>query len=111
MYVVIKDHDPAKAEAIQTSASNEWDFEDWYSAKDDDVDKGIEMSATGQANLCGGEGEQEFSERLCNAIWEANGKYCEVEVTCTYMESLPHEDYSFDEEDYARWQAEKIKVQ
>ena len=50
--------------------------------------------------LCGGETDQQFAERLTRAIWIANGGSCEIEVNATYLEDLPHEDFSFDESDY-----------
>ncbi|OGW81648.1 MAG: hypothetical protein A3G33_08315 [Omnitrophica bacterium RIFCSPLOWO2_12_FULL_44_17] len=53
---------------------------------------------SGQNNLCGGESEEEFAERVANAVWKANGVYCGVEVKATYMEELPYETYSFGKE-------------
>jgi hypothetical protein len=113
MYVVIHGYDPAKAGAIQEACNGEWDFgDDWYCMKGDGgEDHGEEMSATGQGNLCAGESEDAFARRVRDAIWTANGKFCDIEVCCTYMENLPHEDYAFDEDDYSRWQEEKAKVQ
>ncbi len=41
------------------------------------------------------------------AIWKANGAYCEVSVDATYMESLPYETHSLDEDDYKRLMEKK----
>jgi len=65
-----------------------------------EVDK--KLSAYGEGLLGGGETEREFTERLSVAIWRANGAYCEVSVNATYLEELPSETYSLDEDDYAR---------
>lgn len=89
MQVVVHDYDPKKKEAIQLACSEEWEFEDFYSDSSD-----TEMEATGQSNLCGGESEEEFRDRLCHAIWKANDAYCEVIVNATYLEALPYETYT-----------------
>jgi len=81
---------------ISEAADEHWNFEDWSSYNK-------EISAHGQSNLCGGETEEEFAQRLTESIWKANGKFCEVEVIATYLEDLPHENYLFDEEDYQRF--------
>ena len=96
MSVSIEGFDPAKADEIKHSAEAEWPFEDWYTHENKN------MSASGQSNLCGGESEQEFSERLTKAIWKANGGFCKVEVCATCLEDLPHETYSFDQDDYEK---------
>ena len=60
------------------------------------------LTASADDQLCGGETERQFAERLAKAIWTANGGPCEVEVRATYLEDPPHEEYSFDESDYER---------
>ena len=81
--------------AIQEAAGHEWPFDDWYGR-----DGTLEASAAG--DLCGGESEEEFTERLSVAVWKANGAYCEVTVDATCLESLPYETHCLDEADYAR---------
>jgi hypothetical protein len=96
MTVEIAGHDPARKGAIQLAATAEWPFEnDW-------IDNGDRMQASGDGQLCGGETEEEFTERLSLAVWRANGAFCEVVVDATYMEELPHETHCLDENDYAR---------
>ena len=56
--------------------------------------------ATAEGNLCGGENEHEFADRLARAIWKANGGYCYVAVRATNLENMPYETYSYDEDDY-----------
>ena len=95
MNVTISSHAPEHAEAIREAATNEWPFEEWINADD-------QIYAYAEDNLCGGETEEQFSERLTGAIWRANGAYCEVSVDATYLESLPYETHSLDEDDYDR---------
>ncbi len=90
---------PDRVDAIKEAAAEQWSFEDWHAV--DDPDNPSSFGSTGRDNLCGGEGEEEFAERLVRAIWKANGGYCEVEVKATYLEALPYEVYSFDEEAFA----------
>ena len=95
MSVEVAGHDPAKVAQIEEAAEGEWPFDDWY-------DSGENLTASAQANLSGGEGEEEFADRLAVAIWRANGGYCRVSVDATYLENLPYETHALDEEDYAR---------
>ena len=95
MYVRITGHDPDRAEAIKIAAQAEWNFEEWLEYPE-------ELSANADGKLCGGEGEEEFSNRLAGAVMKANGKACEVDVCCTSLEDLPHENYCYDAEDYEK---------
>ncbi len=95
MGVEITGHRPDKADAIRDAATNEWEFADWY-------DQDGKLTASAEGSLCGGETEEEFTERLSMAIWQANGAYCEVTVNATYLESLPYETHCLDEDDYTR---------
>ena len=95
MSVEVSEHDPAKMAQIQEAAEGEWPFDDWF-------DSGENLTASGQANLSGGETEEEFTERLSLAIWRANGGYCRVSVDATYLENLPYETHELEESDYAR---------
>lgn len=97
MSVEISGHDPERADAIRAAAAGQWGFNDadWYA-----VD-GM-LTASAQGSLCGGESEEQFTERITTAIWQANGAYCEVTIDATYLESLPYETHCLDEADYAR---------
>ena len=95
MSVEISGYRPENVQAIQKAAEHEWPFKDWY-------DRDEAITAAAEANLCGGESEQEFTERLSMAIWRANGAYCKVTVTATYLENRPYETHCLGEDDYAR---------
>jgi hypothetical protein len=95
MHVEIKNFNPLKKEWIQTAADGEWEFEGWW----EDPNNGAFMSATGDDVLTGGEGDDEFAQRLSMAVWKANGGFCKVMVVSTYMENLPCEAFELTEED------------
>jgi hypothetical protein len=95
MSVEITGYSPEKADAIRDAANEEWAFDDWN--KRDNT-----LTASGRESLCGGETEEQFTERLSLAIWRANGAYCSVTVDATYLESLPYETHCLNEADYAR---------
>jgi len=61
------------------------------------------LRATARDNLCGGESEEEFADRLAGTIWKANGAYCEVTVYATYLESLPCETHVCGKSHYEKW--------
>ncbi len=95
MAVEIRGYKPARREAIKEAAAAEWPFVDW-----DEYEGALRCDAESQ--LCGGETEEQFTERLSTAVWRANGVYCEVIVSATYLEELPCDIHSLDEGDYAR---------
>ena len=98
MHLRVYGANPDRVDAIKQAAAEEWPFEDWYPLVHPSDPRSFFSS--GQDNLCGGENDNEFATRLARAIWEANGGYCEVEVQATYLENLPCESYSFDEDEY-----------
>ena len=95
MFVTISGINPDRTEAVQQAAGGEWPFDDWYESD------GV-LTSDGDSQLGGGESDDEFSQRLVKAIWAANGGFCEVEVSSTYLDDLPYESFCFDESDYAR---------
>ena len=95
MYLQVAQIKPKRRKAIKKAAEQNWPF-DWF------TDSPTLLEGMGESSLCGGEGEHEFAERLARAIWQAQGGYCEVIVTATYLENPPHEDFAFDEEDWLR---------
>lgn len=99
MNVEISGHDADKTAAIKDAATREWEFNDW------DVYDG-KLTANADGSLCGGETEKQFAERLSVAVWAANGKFCNVSIDATYLENLPCETYSLDEDDFERLKAE-----
>ena len=60
------------------------------------------LQASAQDTLGGGESEEQFTERLSVAIWRANGSFCELVVSATYLENLPYETHTLNQEDYDR---------
>jgi len=96
MTVEISGHSPEKVSHIKTAAEAEWPFGEWWSLGVGDI------RASAQSNLCGGEDEEQFTERLSVAVWQANGGFCKVVVNATYMDELPYERHVLDEKDYSR---------
>jgi hypothetical protein len=98
MRVEIIGFDPKRQSEIEDAANAEWSFGEWEKFRNGK--KQIELDAYGESSLAGGEGEEEFASRLAKAVMKANGKACEVQVFATFLEDLPCELYSFDEDDY-----------
>ena len=98
MNVEISGHDPERAEAIKRAAKDLWSFlEGWA-----DILEGV-LTAYAEDFLTGGETEEQFAHRLIQAVWRANGSYCDVTVKATYLENLPCEDYLLDKDAYEQW--------
>ncbi len=98
MTLGIQGANPDRVEAIKKAAEHEWPFEDW------DDRAGLEDPTRflnyAEGTLAGGETDDAFAARLAKAVWEANGGYCEVEVRAVYLDDLPCETYTFDEDEY-----------
>jgi len=95
---------------IVRACRNEWSFapDDFDREWADPLAKcGHRLVANAQGDLCGGETEHEFTERLAQAIWKANGGYCLVEVRATCLEDLPYDRHTYDETDYQLLRAAK----
>lgn len=92
MMLEIEDFDPEKKEAIIKAAEHEWiSFQGCW-------DEGQNfLTADGEGNLSW-QSDSEFAEELAGAIFQANGKPCKVTVRATYLDDLPFEEYSFDED-------------
>ena len=103
MSVSITEYESAKKDEIADAANDEWDFENWEEWSDT-------FTAGGEGSLCGGESEEGFTQRLTNAIWKANGKFCKVNVCATYLEEIPHEHHELDEDDYTSFVAEEERA-
>jgi len=99
MFIRVTGFNKDNKNQIQEAAEEEWGGlgDDWYCH---DNANGVQMSSGADGNLCGGEGKEEFSDRIVNAIWEANDGFCHVEISATLLEDFPCETYSFDERDY-----------
>lgn len=102
MNVEIYNYDISRQRDIQEALDKEWGWgSDWW-ARDREIDgkTWTALANYGQGQLAGGESEEEFADRIAKAAWKANGKFCNVEVRTIYMEDLPYEDYSFNEDHY-----------
>ena len=100
MLVHVREADPDRVDDIKEAAEAEWNFADWHPLSLEGEPPVFMAYAEDQ--LAGGEAEEEFADRLTVAIWRANGRYCEVEVRATYLEEIPFESYTRDEDDYQR---------
>ena len=98
MSVRIYGANPDRVEAVKEAAESEWEFDKWCPL--DVPEDPRNFASVGRSDLYGDEGEAEFVKRLSTAIWKANGGYCEVEVRTLYLDCLPYEWYSFDEDRY-----------
>ena len=104
MTVMIENFNKPMVEEIIKAAKIEWDFEDWWS----DPDK-VSLQGGGEGALREGEREDEFADRLAKAIFIANSKFCDIDITAIYLENLPFDEYCFDEDDYLRLIGEVAK--
>ena len=100
MTVEISGHASERGESLKAAAEYQWPFEDLQTREAEDGK--FVLEGFGQSFLSGGEGEEEFADRLARAVWQANGGYCRITVAATYLENLPFEEYCFDDHDYAR---------
>ena len=103
MTVEIKDYRAKRLKRIIHACREEWNFapDDFTREHMDPMARRYDkIIATAEGNLCGGENEREFADRLARAIWKANGRYCHVAVRATNLENMPYETYSYDEDDY-----------
>lgn len=96
MAVSISEFKPKRRDAIEEACNAEWEFDDWS------LSSTGELVGTGNAELGGGESEDEFAERLRDAIWEANGEGCTISVDATYLEYLPYSNYAFYADEYKK---------
>lgn len=105
MHVKITSYDPDRKKRIVAACAREWSFdtEDFSETPPEHCANGNELMARAEASLCGGESEEEFSDRLAAAVWKANGAYCEVTVGATCLEELPYEEHVRDKECYKKW--------
>lgn len=69
---------------------------------DDHEDFPYQMDAWGEGHLCGGLGEDEFSEQMAQRIWDVIGEFRPVLVRAVYMDDLPFNEYEFGDKEYKR---------
>ena len=101
MSIKITGHDDKQAHAIFTAIKKEWDFQDEFlndiTAQENEPRF---LSAYGESYLGGGESEEQFTDRVALAVWKANGGYCHIQVEAIYLEELPYEIHTRDDDDY-----------
>ena len=100
MQLEIRQFNMSSLAQIREACAAEWPFDD-LEVQDVGTDPVLIGSAI--SNLCGGESEDEFAERLTQAVWRANGGFCQVTVRALYMDDLPYAVYEADEDDYQEW--------
>jgi hypothetical protein len=100
MCVAITGSDPIRLGDIIAACMDEWPFEAASAG-----DSGTECSLCGEGRLLGNRTESDFADRLAAAVWEANGGYCEVKVTATFLDSLPCTEHVRGPEHYETWGA------
>lgn len=98
MSVEVRKPNPARLRDIEIAAEQEWPFEEWTW-----FEKQKRMTSYAESSLSGGEGENEFADRLTKAIWKANGGYCPVLVYATCLDDLPLNLYELKKNDFANW--------
>jgi len=64
----------------------------------------------GEGSLYGGEGEEEFVDRISKALWLKLDRYVPIYVKAIYLENPPYEEYNKDEEDYAKLFPNSIRL-
>ncbi len=64
---------------------------------------GYTMEHTEEGNLCGGEEESEFVERIAHAVWKACGQFVNVGIVATCLDLQPVESYRVTVEDYDKY--------
>lgn len=100
MTLIVCGYVSEKVEAIRDEVNGEWEFDSWDKIKRSGEQSQLLGSGVGQ--LCGGETEQEFVDRMAKAIWRANGAFCEIEIQTVHLDDHLHDCHLVDQEDYER---------
>lgn len=109
MIVRITAFESSRQKSIEKACCEEWPFDPDGFSVDKNGDNVPVLTARAADRLCGGETEEEFTDRLAVAIWKANQGYCEVEVLAFYLEELPYEQHVREEDDYKKLM-EKVSI-
>lgn len=104
MYIKIEEVNTLEKEVvlrIKRALKEEW-FHDGLDTIDDITANGEKSTIEGSYDgyLCGGESEEEFSERISKAVWDIAGKFVPIDIRATYLEELPFQTYKFDKKYY-----------
>ena len=102
MHIAVKGLKEEHKALVEESISTKWNADYGFMEPiEEDGESTWQFLTGGEGSLCGGETEEEFTGRVAESIWEALGYYVSVIVTATYLEDLPHETLSMEEEEYA----------
>ena len=109
MHITVEDYiHPDKQEDIAAAIKKEWDYDEDIEGIGFYENDGVpSISVISDGNLCAGETEEEFVKCIREAVWEANGAYCSVEVTATCLEYMPCELYGSTEEEYNEYKKQQ----
>ena len=104
MNIEVRGFTPARCRRIVAACCREWGFEaDDFSFQRSEPPRQNNLTASADGQLCGGETESEFTDRLAAAVWRANGRYCDVTVRATDRDDLPYCTHTLQERDYRAW--------
>ena len=95
--------DRSRTEAVREAVERQWDIECCVRSWDNPKDGMLRF--VGKACLYAGEQPNNFASRLSEAVWQANGDYCKVELRANGVEgSIAGEGvYSVTPSDYWEW--------
>lgn len=71
---------------VEDALMEEWDWSDGWDRYN--ASTVVSTCNTGDSQLCGGETEEEFADRVAAAAWKANRGYCEVSVGALLLEEV-----------------------
>jgi hypothetical protein len=117
MNMIVRGYDPAYKKEIRESVNEVWGIEDeWDLSPDSELQMGYSTPGIyfhgEDYALYGGESEEEFTLRLSQRVWEANGgKYCSIEVQAIYLEEIPYECHITTSEQFEEWKKSVEKKQ
>ena len=97
MGVEILGHDPEKEDQIKKAAENEWPFGNWWSSGEGN------MQASAQDWLCWRRNRRAVHRAFVRGDLAGQRRLsAKSSVNATYLEELPYETHTLDQEDYDR---------
>jgi len=101
--IIVKDCNPNKYDSIKTAASGLWPFNESWTAFEG------ELSGYGEDCICYGEDEKDLAKRLAQAVFEANGSLCVIQVDASFLAEPPTETFRFGEREYRQFSRECLR--
>ena len=101
--IMVRGYKPERVMEICAALQEEWDFDpSGFPGQEETPPE--ELNVSGVDNLTGGLAADDMADRLAQAVWAANGAYCEVEVWSTFMDVTPPSDtHTWNADDYQAW--------